>query len=336
MATIKDVAKHAGVSISTVSHVLNKTRYVSEDVSNRVKDAVETLRYAPSALARSLKVNTTKTFGMLVTTSTNPFFSEVLKGVERRCYEQGYNLILCNTEGDVARMRANLDTLLQKRVDGLLLMCSEVESQRVDLFAKHNVVPTVVMDWGPTNFPCDKIQDNSYRGGYMATQHLISKGHKNIGCITGALDKQTAEQRYRGFVDAMQAAALTVNPEWVTAGDFECEGGALAFETLYSHGTLPTALFVCNDMMALSVINAASKKGIRVPEDLSIIGYDDIQLAKYITPSLTTIHQPKFRLGQRAVDTLLERIASKRETEQVISMEPTLVERDSVQAMVNS
>lgn len=333
MSTIKDVAKHAGVSTSTVSHVLNKTRFVSDDISARVKVAVDELRYAPSALARSLKLNSTKTFGMLVTTSTNPFFAEVLKGVERRCYEQGYNLILCNTDGDIERMHANLDTLLQKRVDGLLLMCSEVESQGFDLFSRHKPVPTVVMDWGPTHFPCDKIQDNSHRGGYIATRHLIDKGHKKIGCITGVLDKLTAEQRYLGFTQAMEEADLAINPNWIVAGDFECEGGEKAFEQMYSKGALPTALFVCNDMMALSVINAASKKGISVPQDLSIVGYDDIKLAKYITPSLTTIHQPKYRLGQQAVDTLLDQIQTKRQTNQVIQLEPALVERDSVKAL---
>jgi len=333
MATIKDVAKHAGVSTSTVSHVLNKTRYVSDGVSARVKTAVDELRYAPSALARSLKINSTKTFGMLVTTSTNPFFGEVLKGVELRCYEHGYNLILCNTEGDITRMHANLDTLLQKRVDGLLLMCSEVESQGFNLFERHKPVPTVVMDWGPTHFPCDKIQDNSHRGGYIATQHLIAKGHTDIGCITGVLDKLTAQQRYSGFTQAMEEAGLAINPAWIAAGDFECEGGEQAFATLYARGPLPSALFVCNDMMALSVINAASKKGLSVPDDLSIIGYDDINLAKYMTPSLTTIHQPKHRLGQQAVDTLLDKIKTKRQSNQVIKLEPALVERDSVKTM---
>jgi len=330
MATIKDVAKHAGVSTSTVSHVLNKTRYVSEDVSQRVLAAVDILRYAPSALARSLKVNNTKTFGMLVTTSANPFFSEVLKGVERRCYEQGYNLILCNTEGDVERMNANLNTLLQKRVDGLLLMCSEVNTEGFTLFSHHKPIPTVVMDWGPTDFPCDKIQDNSHHGGYLATRYLIDKGHKEIGCITGVLDKQTAMQRYSGYLQAMQEANLAVNPDWIATGDFACEGGEKAFLEMYDKGRLPSALFVCNDMMAMSVINAASKKGVSVPSDLSIIGYDDINLAKYITPSLTTIHQPKYRLGKQAVDMLLAKIETNSETNQIIELEPCLVERDSV------
>ncbi|MDX1302137.1 substrate-binding domain-containing protein [Photobacterium sp.] len=333
MATIKDVAKHAGVSTSTVSHVLNKTRFVSEDISQRVLAAVETLNYAPSALARSLKVNHTRTFGMLVTTSTNPFFGEVVKGVERRCYEHGYNLILCNTEGDLERMHSNLDTLLQKRVDGLLLMCSEVEGQAFDLFSRHQPVPTVVMDWGPMDFPSDKIQDNSHHGGYLATRHLIAKGHKEIGCLTGPLDKLTAQQRLSGFIQAMEESGLTINKNWIASGNFECEGGEKAFEQLYSKGPLPSALFVCNDMMAMGVINTASKKGMSVPDDISIVGYDDIKLAKYITPSLTTIHQPKHRLGQQAVDTLLDKIKTKRVSNQVIQLEPTLVERDSVKAV---
>ncbi|MGR5063426.1 substrate-binding domain-containing protein [Photobacterium sp. DNB22_13_2] len=330
MATIKDVAKHAGVSTSTVSHVLNKTRFVSEDISVRVMAAVKELNYAPSALARSLKVNHTRTFGMLVTTSTNPFFGEVVKGVERRCYEQGYNLILCNTEGDLARMRDSLDILLQKRVDGLLLMCSEVDGQAFDLFSRHQPVPTVVMDWGPIDFPSDKIQDNSHHGGYLATKHLIEQGHTQIGCLTGPLDKLTAQQRLSGYVQAMEEAGLDVNKQWIASGNFECEGGEIAFNDVLSRGPLPTALFVCNDMMAMGVINTASKQGIRVPEDLSIVGYDDIKLAKYITPSLTTIHQPKHRLGQQAVDVLLEKIQNKHETNKVIQLEPTLVKRDSV------
>ncbi|OAN11167.1 transcriptional regulator [Photobacterium jeanii] len=333
MATIKDVAKHAGVSTSTVSHVLNQTRFVSEDISSRVRAAVEELNYAPSALARSLKVNHTRTFGMLVTTSTNPFFGEVVKGVERRCYEQGYNLILCNTEGDIDRMRSNLDMLLQKRVDGLLLMCSEVETSAFDLFARHQPVPTVVMDWGPIDFPSDKIQDNSHHGGYLATKHLIEKGHTQIGCLTGPLDKLPAQQRLSGFVQAMEESGLTINKDWIASGNFECEGGEKAFNAIYKNGKLPTALFVCNDMMAMGVINTAHKQGISVPDDLSIVGYDDIKLAKYITPSLTTIHQPKHRLGQQAVDTLLEKINKQSDSNKVIQLEPTLMERDSVKSL---
>lgn len=333
MATIKDVAKHAGVSTSTVSHALNKTRYVSADILDRVMKGVDELNYTPSALARSLKLKNTRTFGMLVTTSTNPFFAEVVKGVERRCYEQGYNLLLCNTEGDLTRLDFNIDMLLQKQVDGLLLMSDEIASQNLNIFSRHKPVPTVILDSGEASFPCDKIHDNSRHGGYLATRHLIEKGHSKIGCISGPRDKQATSARFAGYLQAMQESGFEINEDWHAFGNFECEGGKQAFETIFAAGELPTALFVCNDMMAMGVISAANQSGISVPENLSVIGYDDIKLAEYICPALTTIHQPKFHLGQTAFDTLLDKVQSKREESVEINLEPTLVERDSVKAL---
>ncbi|WP_318517881.1 substrate-binding domain-containing protein [Photobacterium leiognathi] len=334
MATMKDVAKLAGVSTSTVSHVINKTRFVSEEISERVNKAAKELNYyAPSALARSFKVNRTKTIGMLVTTSTNPFFGEVVKGVERSCYQQGYSLILCNTEGDHQRMHESINTLLQKRVDGLILMCATLEGEHFDIFEHYADIPVVVMDWGPMQFTSDKIQDNSLRGGYIAAKYLIDAGHSEIGCITGPLDRIQAEMRYNGYLQAMDEAGFSVEPSWVVEADFECEGGYNAFTQLYANGTLPSALVVANDMMAMGVINAANEVGIQIPEQLSIIGYDDIHIAKFMSPSLTTIHQPKYRLGQAAVETLLTRLDEPETVPQIIELEPTLVERNSVKSL---
>ncbi|WP_318483466.1 substrate-binding domain-containing protein [Photobacterium leiognathi] len=334
MATMKDVAKLAGVSTSTVSHVINKTRFVSEEISERVNKAAKELNYyAPSALARSFKVNRTKTIGMLVTTSTNPFFGEVVKGVERSCYQQGYSLILCNTEGDHQRMHESINTLLQKRVDGLILMCATLEGEHFDIFEHYADIPVVVMDWGPMQFTSDKIQDNSLRGGYMAAKYLIDAGHSEIGCITGPLDRIQAEMRYNGYLQAMDEAGFSVEPSWVVEADFECEGGYNAFSQLHANGTLPSALVVANDMMAMGVINAANELGIQIPEQLSIIGYDDIHIAKFMSPSLTTIHQPKYRLGQAAVETLLTRLDQPETAPRIIELEPTLVERNSVKSL---
>ncbi|MGD8117841.1 substrate-binding domain-containing protein [Vibrio sp. TRT 29B02] len=331
MATMKDIAKLAGVSTSTVSHVINKSRYVSEEISLRVNSAAQQLNYRPSALARSLKVNRTKTIGMLVTTSTNPFFGEVVKGVERSCYHQGYNLILCNTEGDHERMRESINTLLQKRVDGLILMCSSLEGERIEVFEQYPDIPVVVMDWGPMLFTSDKIQDNSLRGGYLAAKHLIDSGHTEIGCITGPLVKHQAQMRYEGYKRALNESGLDFNANWIIEADFECEGGFEAFNKMLAKGRLPSAIFVCNDMMAMGVINAANAKGIRIPEDISIIGYDDIHIAKFMSPSLTTIHQPKYRLGKAAVEALLNRLEKGATDAQVVQLEPTLVERATVQ-----
>ncbi|EGQ8958802.1 transcriptional repressor PurR [Vibrio parahaemolyticus] len=334
MATMKDIAKLAGVSTSTVSHVINKTRFVSEEISERVNNAAKELNYyAPSALARSLKVNRTKTIGMLVTTSTNPFFGEVVKGVERSCYHKGYSLILCNTEGDNERMRQSINTLLQKRVDGLILMCSSLEGERIDVFERYPDIPVVVMDWGPMLFTSDKIQDNSLRGGYLAAKYLIDCGHTEIGCITGPLIKHQAQMRYEGYKRAMNEAGLEFNANWIIESDFECEGGYQAFKKMSERGTLPSSIFVSNDMMAMGVINAANELSIKVPDDLSIIGYDDIHIAKFMSPSLTTIHQPKYRLGQAAVETLVRRLDDKSNEAQVVQLEPTLVVRNSVKLL---
>lgn len=333
MATMKDIARLAGVSTSTVSHVINKSRFVSDEIAERVNNAAQQLNYAPSALARSLKMNRTKTIGMLVTTSTNPFFGEVVKGVERSCYHQGYNLILCNTEGDNQRMKASINTLLQKRVDGLLLMCSTLEGERLDVFDRYPDIPVVVMDWGPILFASDKIQDNSLQGGYMAAKHLIECGHREIGCITGPLIRHQAQMRYEGYKRALAEAGIAINPDWIVESDFECEGGYQAFEKLYQRGKLPSALFVSNDMMAMGVIQAANQRGLRVPDDLSLIGYDDVHIAKFMTPALTTIHQPKYRLGKAAIDTLLYRLENPDTTAQVVQLEPTLVVRNSVRKL---
>ncbi|HHF3032685.1 substrate-binding domain-containing protein [Vibrio diabolicus] len=337
MATMKDIAKLAGVSTSTVSHVINKTRFVSEEISERVNNAAKELNYyAPSALARSLKVNRTKTIGMLVTTSTNPFFGEVVKGVERSCYQKGYSLILCNTEGDNERMRQSINTLLQKRVDGLILMCSSLEGERIDVFERYPDIPVVVMDWGPMLFTSDKIQDNSLRGGYLAAKYLIDCGHTEIGCITGPLIKHQAQMRYEGYKRAMNEAGLEFNANWIIESDFECEGGYQAFMKMAQRGTLPSSIFVSNDMMAMGVINAANELNIKVPEQISIIGYDDIHIAKFMSPSLTTIHQPKYRLGQAALETLVRKLDDKSTEAQVVQLEPTLVERKSVKILKSS
>lgn len=333
MASMKDIAKLAGVSTSTVSHVINQSRYVSEEISERVNRAAQSLNYTPSALARSLKTNRTKTLGMLMTTSTNPFFGEVVKGVERCCYQKGYNLILCNTEGDHQRMKTSINTLLQKRVDGMILMCSSLEGERIDIFDKYPDVPVVVMDWGPILFASDKIQDNSLQGGYMAAKYLIDNGHTDIGCITGPLDRHQAQMRYEGYKKALLEANLHLNPDWIVESDFECEGGYEAFNRMYRKGPLPSAIFVSNDMMAMGVINAAHEKGLSIPQDFSIIGYDDIQIAKFMTPPLTTIHQPKYRLGQAAVETLLSKLEDKTRDVQVVQLEPALIERASVQTI---
>ncbi|ACS80604.1 substrate-binding domain-containing protein [Maridesulfovibrio salexigens] len=330
MATIKDVAKLAGVSTSTVSHVLNRTRFVSDEKRELVERAVEELNYRPSSIARSLKVQQTRTLGMLVTASRNPFFAEVVHGVERRCYERGYTLFLCNTEGDINRMEANLDALEEKRVDGLLLLCSEVNDEIINLIEAERSVPIVVFDWGPESDNVDRIYDNSLSGARLATKYLIAKGHTDIGCIAGPQDRRSAKERLEGYRQAMVETGLPVRDEWIVEGDYGCEGGVEAMHYLFGLDKLPSAVFVCNDMMAIGMLSEAVRLGVRVPQDLSVIGYDNVYISRFTAPALTTIHQPKKEIAARAVDTLIDRLSSKRIEGLQIKVEPSLVERESV------
>lgn len=338
MATIKDVAKMAGVSTTTVSHVINKTRFVAKETEEAVQHAIKTLKYSPSAVARSLKVNTTKSIGMIVTTSEAPYFAEIIHAVEEHCYRQGYSLFLCNTQNDAEKIKNHLEMLTKKRVDGLLVMCSEYTQTSLDCLSNFSDIPMVVMDWGP-NGNTDIIEDNSFTGGYLATQYLIDCGHKKIGIIAGELSKTTAKQRYEGFEKAMNKANLTINPNWVTEGYFEPEDGYECMNKMLTQSELPTAVFCCNDVMALGAISAITEKGLRVPDDISIIGYDNIHASRFYAPPLTTVHQSKSRLGAQAVNLLFERIAQKEKgdlpaTHSRIDIHPELVVRKSVKSFL--
>ncbi|MDG6285299.1 HTH-type transcriptional repressor PurR [Glaesserella parasuis] len=335
MATIKDVAKLVGVSTTTVSHVINKTRFVAEDTTKAVWEAIASLNYSPSAVARSLKVNTTKSIGMIITTSEAPYFAEIVLAVEEYCYRQGYSLFLCNTQNDAEKVQNHLDMLIKKRVDGILVMCSEYTENSLALFNGTNV-PMVVMDWGPNDGKSDRIIDHCLDGGYMATKHLIDNGHCDIAIIAGYLYKTTAKARYDGFVKAMTEAGLLIRKEWIFENDFQPEGGYESMNNLLKQDKLPTAVICGCDAMALGVISAITEKGLSVPQDISVIGYDNIHSSRFYAPPLTTIHQSKTRLGQMAIDTLLERIQQHNEqpsepvTPKVLEFYPELVVRSSV------
>ncbi|HEY2451574.1 MAG TPA: ribose operon transcriptional repressor RbsR [Scandinavium sp.] len=326
---MKDVARLAGVSTSTVSHVINKDRFVSEAITEKVNAAIKSLNYAPSALARSLKLNQTRTIGMLITASTNPFYSELVRGVERSCFERGYSLVLCNTEGDEQRMNSNLETLMQKRVDGLLLLCTETHQPSPEIVQRYPSIPTVMMDWAPFDGDSDLIQDNSLLGGDMATQYLIDKGYTRIACIAGPLDKTPARLRLEGYQAAMARSGLPVVAGYIITSDFEFGGGLTAMQALLALPVPPQAVFVGNDAMAVGVYQALYQAGMNIPNDMAVVGYDDIELAAYMTPPLTTIHQPKDELGELAIDVLIHRMAQPGQKQQRVQLTPELVVRGS-------
>lgn len=329
MATIKDVAKRAGVSTTTVSHVINKTRFVAEETREAVWVAIKELHYSPSAVARSLKVNHTKTIGLLATSSEAPYFAEIIEAVERRCFAQGY--ILGNAHNNIQKQQAYLSMMAQKRVDGLLVMCSEYPDALIAMLEDNRNIPMVVMDWGKSRGDfTDTVLDNAFDGGYLAGRYLIERGHRDIGAIPGQLERNTGGGRHAGFVKALSEAGITLRDEWLVQGDFEPESGYLAMQQILSQKQRPTAVFCGGDIMAMGAICAADEMGLRVPQDISVIGYDNVRNARYFTPALTTVHQPKERLGETAFDMLIDRITSKREESQTIEVYPSLIERRSV------
>lgn len=331
MATIKDVAKRAGVSTTTVSHVINKTRFVAEETKESVWAAIKELHYSPSAVARSLKVNHTKSIGLLATSSEAPYFAEIIEAVESSCYGQGYTLILCNSHNDLNKQQAYLAMLAQKRVDGLLIMCAEYPEPLLEMLEEYRNIPMVIMDWGsPRGDFTDTIIDNAFKGGYLAGRYLIERGHRDIGAIPGQLSRNTGGGRHQGFLTALKEADIEICEQWIVQGDFEPESGYQAMKQILSQKQRPTAVFCGGDIMAMGAICAADELGLRVPQDISVIGYDNVRNSRYFTPALTTIHQPKERLGQMAFSMLLDRITSKREKSKVIEVHPKLIERRSV------
>ncbi|WP_409421652.1 substrate-binding domain-containing protein [Pseudaeromonas sp. ZJS20] len=332
MATIKDVAARAGVSISTVSHVLNHTRRVSEEATRNVLEAVSALNYAPNSVARSLKVNRTRTLGLLVTASTNPFFAEVVKGVEDYAFNQGYSLILCNTENQFERQRHYLRMLMEKRVDGLLVMCTDLDEAIQELMRSYQHVPQVVMDWGGSSDFANVINDNARNGAYLAARYLLQMGHRHIACISGQLHKATTQLRLDGVRDALAELDLRLTDDLIFEGDYESQSGFDAMQQILALPQRPTAVFAFDDPMAMGALCAAHQAGIQVPEEISIMGYDDTELARFTCPPLTTINHPKAELGKTAVELLMARIRNKELATESLTVKPELVVRQSVAA----
>lgn len=328
MTTMKDIARIAGVSLSTVSHVVNNSRFVSEEITQRVQQVIKDLDYKPSLVARSLKIKETNTIGMLVTASSNPFFSEVVRHVERYCERHNYHLIVVNTEGNSQRLKQHLERLLLKQVDGLLLMCSEPKDLESNLI-ESITLPVVIIDWWQDPLNADIIHENSELGGYLATKSLIDAGYSDIAVITGELTKPLTQDRLKGYKRAVQENNLQINPDWIVESHFDYQGGIDAMNHLLSLDKRPNAIFAMSDSIAIGVYQSAWKAGLSIPKDIAVMGYDNIELAQYLSPPLSTIHQPKARLAKYAVERLVARIRDPHKKIENIQLTPEIVLRSS-------
>ena len=332
MATIKDVAQHAGVSVTTVSHAVNDTRHVSTPVRARVEAAIRELGYVPSAVARSLKSNTTRTLGMLTPNSSNPYFAEIVRVVEDRCFAAGYTLILCNTEDESPRHSVYLTVLAERRIDGLIVVSTGDDEALVSQLRGLRM-PTVLLDREIDDPGCDLVETAHMDGGLLAVRHLLSLGHRRIACIGGPAHVTAGEQRIEGWRLALaESGALPEGDTLLWRGGFTSQGGYEAMHAIMRSdpgAKRPSAVFVCNDLMAIGALRAVHESGLRVPDDVSIVGFDDIELAAYTSPPLTTVAQPKSRIGALAVDMLLERVSGRRLEPRKVVLQPELRVRAS-------
>jgi LacI family transcriptional regulator len=308
MPTIKDVAARAGVSFTTVSHVLNDTRAVRAETRERVMAAARELDYVPSAVARSLRHQVTHTVGLLVPDSTNPFFAELARGIENACYRAGYSVLLCNSDDAAERQLTYLRVLRQKQVDGLIVASARDDAPWVAALAELPF-PRVVVDREIAGLRCDLIQVDNLRGGALAARHLLELGHRAVGCVAGRSGINAGIARLRGFERALAQAGVRIPGEWRAPGDFRAEGGYRAALAILRAPARPTAIFACNDLMAVGVLRAAAELGIAVPGELSVVGFDDVELSSYVHPALTTVAQSIRELGEVTVAALLARIA---------------------------
>jgi LacI family transcriptional regulator len=308
MATMNDVARLANVSIATVSHVINGTRFVSAERVERVHAAMQELGYTPDATARSLRVGRTHTIGLVIPDTSNPFFAALARWIEEAGFESGYTTILANSDERPDREHRYVSTLVSKRVDGLILAPSRGDHGKLTQLLDNARMHVVVVDRDAALPNADVVLYDNAGGSYAATRHLIDLGHTCIGCIAGPADATSAAERVKGFRNAITDAGLDLPQHAVVESDFHFTGGREATTRLLATEEPFTALFAANDLMAAGAVRALAERGISVPGEVSVIGFDDAPLAEMISPALTTMRQPLQDMAQAAMSLLLARI----------------------------
>ena len=305
--TLKDVADRAGVSPKTVSNVVNNWPYVTEKTREKVLREIKAAGYRPSALARSLVTGETRTIGVLITDISNPFFGQAIRGCEDVLHDANYSIVLCDTDENLAKERRYIDTLAAKGIDGLILWGARSSSDEV--FAAAGTIPIVAIDtdMGEGSDTTTVIDVDNERGAQMAVAHLLRAGRRSIGYLAGPGQRQTAEKRLSGYRRALTEAGLVFDPCSVAPGLPSIRGGYEAAGRLLGSRKID-ALFCYNDLMAIGAIVAIGHLGLAIPEDIALVGFDDISISALLNPPLTTVRIAQYDLGRLAASQLLERL----------------------------
>jgi LacI family transcriptional regulator len=323
-----DVAREAGVSSMTVSRVINNKGDVSAVTRKRVLGVIERLGYRPSGIARSLATRRTGTLGLVVPDVANPFFSDVARGVEHVAYAEGYNVFLCNTEEDPLRELAVLKSLEEKRVDGLVLCSSRLEEEELRAVVSRHPT-TVLVNRRLDGEAVRPVLVDDETGGRLVTELLLKNGHEAVGFLAGPPVSHSGRERASGYQATLAEAGLEYDPARVRLCRPMVEGGQEAARSLLTTHPEISALFCYNDLVAVGALQACAELGRRVPEEVAVVGYDDIPLAALVTPALTTCRVPRYELGSQAVQLLLRQINGCSEECDEIVLAPELVVRAS-------
>lgn len=309
MANMKQIAAKAGVSLGTVSHVLNNSARVREELKKKVLDAVNVLGYQPSELARGLRRDKTNMIGMIIPDVTNPFFPAVVRGAEDVAFANGYRLVLCNTDNDHAKELAHLQELRTYLPAGLIVIPSTFSDLSTQANSYRKAGSAVIcIDRLPRHWEGDSVTVANEEGAYQATKYLIRLGHRRLATITGPLHLTNAQQRVAGFRRAVKEAKLSIDPEYVLEATFDRAGGRAKASILLRMLPRPTAIVASNDMIALGALQAIADAGLRCPDDVSVIGFDNLDITELTNPALASVHQPGYQMGATAARMLIDRV----------------------------
>ncbi len=327
MVTIRDVASKAEVSIATVSRVVNGNRPVHQDIRERVLKAIEELDYRPNYLARALRQHNTSMIGLIIPDNSNPFYAEVARAIEDAGFVAGYSVILCNTDLSEEKQQAYVDVLLSHKVDGVIFI--DIKNTISKAFKRILAadIPAVLANADRPIPAMDQVMVDNHQGGYLAGQYLLRLNHQHIGCITLFPPHVYQSSRIVGFRQALAEGGIELTSEAFAVGNGRYDSGYKAMQELFQRCPDLTAIFVYNDLMALGAINALHAQGMRIPEDVSVIGFDDIFYASAFEPALTTIAQPIAAIGQECIARLLERIQQPEKEPMHVMLPVALIER---------
>ena len=304
--TIRDVAQRADVSIATVSRVLNKSASVGEAKRKRVEEAAEALGYSPNPNALSLLGQSTGGIGVVLPYIAGEFFSEFLQGIDRTTKESGHFLIVSSSHRNIKSFRAVIEGMKQ-RVDGLIIMSTQVPAETVRAWLPKDL-PVLFVNTEVQGTDIETVNFDNRGGAYAMTEHLIYQGHRRIGFLKGPEGSFDALARLDGFRSALRAHGIEPDPELEFEGDFSMESGLERVASVLAVDPRPTALFAANDVSAYGALRGLTEAGLNVPDDIALAGFDDIQLAQFASPSMTTVHAPAREMGQRAIERLLEQV----------------------------